>query len=245
MVATVLADALGPRQHSRLLQHGKPFCVCVQVPDDAWMQPVRDAAVRLARVPEFYWRDSTARRTANDEPIDSLIQTLTRGCALLCVSQDVAALPRALRTIADAHVTLRPPNPRQIATILGVILGGRSPRSAPADLGTGLDLQELAGCVRDGEARHRAVARIKRAQAAKRSATVDRTGPRLEDLHGYGAAADWGMRVRDEVAEYRAARLPWHDIQSSLVLHGPPGTGKTLSPRRWPVRSTLPSLRPP
>lgn len=54
------------------------------------------------------------------------------------------------------------------------------------------------------------------------------TSPRLEDLHGYGAAAAWASDLVRDLADYRAGRLTWADVDAGALLVGPPGTGKTL-----------------
>ncbi|MEX6508643.1 AAA family ATPase [Jiella sp. M17.18] len=53
-------------------------------------------------------------------------------------------------------------------------------------------------------------------------------GPRLEDLHGYGAAKEWGLRLVQSLEDFRAGRISAADIDGGALLAGPPGTGKTL-----------------
>lgn len=52
-------------------------------------------------------------------------------------------------------------------------------------------------------------------------------GPKLSELHGYGEAAEWGMELARDIADYREGRISWDDVDSGLLLSGPPGTGKT------------------
>ena len=53
-------------------------------------------------------------------------------------------------------------------------------------------------------------------------------GPKLEDLHGYGSAQAWGLRLAAALCEYRAGTRAWSDVDAGALLVGPPGTGKTL-----------------
>lgn len=53
------------------------------------------------------------------------------------------------------------------------------------------------------------------------------SGPRLDDLHGLGEAADWGRALARDLEDYRAGRLPWSDVDRGVLVSGPPGTGKT------------------
>jgi cell division protease FtsH len=52
-------------------------------------------------------------------------------------------------------------------------------------------------------------------------------GPRLQDLHGYGAAKDWGLELKRDLEDYKAGRISWDDVDNGLLLSGPPGCGKT------------------
>jgi ATP-dependent Zn protease len=54
---------------------------------------------------------------------------------------------------------------------------------------------------------------------------------RLRDLSGYGAAKDWGMQLAADIADYKAGRLDWSDMDKGCMLSGPPGVGKSYYAR--------------
>lgn len=54
------------------------------------------------------------------------------------------------------------------------------------------------------------------------------TSPRVEDLAGYGAAAEWAADLVADIAAYRAGEIGWGEVDTGALLVGPPGTGKTL-----------------
>ena len=49
----------------------------------------------------------------------------------------------------------------------------------------------------------------------------------IESLIGYGAARDWGLQFIEDLAEYRAGRVEWADLDPGILLSGPSGCGKT------------------
>jgi len=50
---------------------------------------------------------------------------------------------------------------------------------------------------------------------------------RLEDMHGYGEAREWGLRLAEDLAAWRRGEIEWEDVDRGAVLCGPPGCGKT------------------
>lgn len=51
--------------------------------------------------------------------------------------------------------------------------------------------------------------------------------PTLDDLHGLGAAGDWGRDLAMDLADWQAGKISWSEIDRGILLAGAPGTGKT------------------
>ena len=49
----------------------------------------------------------------------------------------------------------------------------------------------------------------------------------VETLSGYGAAKDWALAVKQDLALWREGKLDWSAMSTRILLSGPPGTGKT------------------
>ncbi|MBY4607478.1 AAA family ATPase [Rhizobium sp. 9T] len=56
---------------------------------------------------------------------------------------------------------------------------------------------------------------------------ISAPGPRLEDLGGYGEAKEWGLELARDLADWKAGRIQWDDVDRGILLSGAPGSGKT------------------
>ena len=51
---------------------------------------------------------------------------------------------------------------------------------------------------------------------------------RLRDLSGYGEAKTWGLRLAQDLHDYKVGELDWQDVDCGVLLSGVPGCGKTF-----------------
>ncbi|MHC2455938.1 hypothetical protein ACVMIX_002579 [Rhizobium leguminosarum] len=53
------------------------------------------------------------------------------------------------------------------------------------------------------------------------------SGPTLEHMHGYGSLVEWGHDLARDLADFKAGRIRWEDVDDGVLISGPTGTGKT------------------
>lgn len=58
--------------------------------------------------------------------------------------------------------------------------------------------------------------------------TLEREGPRLEDMHGFESALKWGRSLAKDLAAYKSGAIAWNEVDAGVLLSGPPGIGKTM-----------------
>lgn len=198
----------------------------VTVPDPTWVKPVErrirdllgDGWTAIAREAPPRSRDRL------DPGNGELVQCLDNGKNVAGVAPSAKMLPGALIAAADLTIVVARPDANVVGEAIRRFLNkGKAPAIS---VGAGsLDLYELAATFRTGTAQA-IVARIERANVAG-SAGSGEDVPRLEDAIEYGEARTWGLTVAKDMKEFLDKRLPWSQVEHSIILHGPPGLGKT------------------
>ncbi|MDE1993475.1 MAG: AAA family ATPase [Rhizobiaceae bacterium] len=72
---------------------------------------------------------------------------------------------------------------------------------------------------------------LQRLEEAWRPLETIEEAPFVEELSGYGLAADWAKDLAKDLMEWRAGQIGWSEIDAGILLSGPPGVGKTLFAR--------------
>jgi hypothetical protein len=230
LVALALDAAIEDDLQERLL-NGSVRAAVIDVAEASWADPVGDAIEELLTDTYVLSRYRVPKPKDLDDGM--MLVRLKEGRAVVGVApQSASALPPLLLSISEVTIVIPHANAEIVAETIRRCQPGVTPEmDGTLDFGV-LTFDEITAIIdgRTDAARtvdrlHAAIARKNGVQAPKNKSVVL---PRLEHAIEYGAARDWALALKDDIADYRSGRIGWNDVDRGCVLHGPPGTGKTL-----------------
>jgi hypothetical protein len=170
-------------------------------------------------------RDFDPRKPARYH--DEIAVALRESERVVVVVETPDHLPPGFRIGADAIVDMKGPSARDVVVAARILFGVQLSEDDAAFLAR-VPLDDLAAAFRKGRPLSVSM-RIARECAAQRAEKKDSRadGPTLDDLHGLGDAGTWGRELAVDLADWRAGRIAWDDVERGILLSGAPGTGKT------------------
>lgn len=217
------------------------FALVVEVPAADWVEPIREACVRLAEWGFIAARTGSSKSEDRpDRGNGQVADKLSRGDRVLGVSQSPARyLPSALIAAADLHIRLPGATDAVVARVVQAATGQRP--KLPPGIARGLSYYEVAAAVR-GPTGRACVARL--SAAARSKTTADPSVGSAADfatLVGYGEAHAWGTRLLDDLATWRTTGEPaFHRLDRHVALSSAPGLGKSSFVRALAKAAGLP-----
>lgn len=205
-----------------MLATGSTGLLSVAVPSEPWVTPVRRALAALA--PDATVVEATEVRRDGTPRFDvaELAEQIAAGDQVLIVSHAPArCLPHEIRAAVDRTIAIEGVSVAVVRRLLQRVTGQRGRTLTEADL-ENLDFTDVVAAVRVGASASDAVARLRRARM--RSTPIVLDTPHVDELVGYGEAADW---ARAAAADLRRVSAGEPITLESALICGPPGTGKT------------------
>lgn len=214
------------------------LALIVAVPSADWVEPTVEALGSLREWNEVVVPHTNIKRRPSS---DVCARKLASGMSVAGVAvAPERQLPPSLLTAADARVVVPAPSNEVLARVIASATGERS-MAMPPRLATGLDFYDIVSAIRMGSTSEDCVRRLEAAAASQ--TVVDRTladVPRLEEMHGYGAAGEWGLRLVRDIQEWKRGNLPFESIDRNVLLASEPGLGKSTFVRALAKSSGLP-----
>jgi hypothetical protein len=167
--------------------------------------------------------DDKAKKSASDDA--EFAAAVQRRCAVVGIAADPArSLPRDLVRLAEHRIVVPPFDGAAVATVIAAITGC-DPGAIDDELARRVTLDALAVAVRADLGPEHSLARLRR--LLDQDAKMAVPAPLLSEMHGLGAAKNWGLTLIDDLLAYAAGQLAWTAVDKACLLTGLPGTGKT------------------
>jgi cell division protease FtsH len=137
-------------------------------------------------------------------------------------------LPAEIMVAADAIVQIKPISPADLRNACHTALELSISLDQAAKLLT-YPQEIMANALRRDRSPSESLRRLKKfASKAALATSNPEHSPRLDELHGYGEAKQWGLQLASDLKRWKSGTLKWADVDRGLLLSGPPGVGKTI-----------------
>lgn len=231
-----LMDGLSPQLLRRI--KGEPgFALLVVAPSTAWIEPLAEAVIGLRGWSSVIVGDAKARRPPSS---DLVSRKLAAGLSVVAIaSVPGTQLPECIPAAADATVKLGVVGNAAIARAIELATGEKPPELPPR-IAAGLDYHDIVSAIRVGTSPADCVARLKAASLGQAGQVPNDDVVPIQQLHGYGAAHGWAMRLLDDVARWRRNEIDFASLDRCVVLASRPGLGKTSFVRSLAKSAGLP-----
>jgi cell division protease FtsH len=233
IVGAAIEAAASPAQRRSWQNPKKPKAVVMHVPTTSWIKPVEQYfdALQGGRWVTFARNGSMKARDKSDVGNDEVAAWLAENRNVVGIAADIRMLPASLVSTADMTVTVASPAGGVLRTAMKRCLTGKVPATLDDALAAGLDLDDLVAAFRPGSTPAQVVERLRAAARTRGGLSAGEDLPDLQNAVEYGEARTWGLALARDIADYRAGRISWAEIDRGAVLHSEPGFGKSLFAR--------------
>ncbi|MGE7471970.1 AAA family ATPase [Bosea sp. NPDC003192] len=227
-IARRMLWAACPAVCRRDIERRRSLVVIVEAPA-TWIDLIQEAARDLIRPADFVVNErKPGPRTWSLQELGLRNAMGLRRSFVILTTQGVSGISPSVLAAADHHIRIAPPDRPILAAALKAVFGLRRSPRLPAKIDATGDGNAIVAAIRPGESAGRAIRRLASLSKDRPMSILDLPeGPGLSDLHGYGAAKEWGLALAHEIDAFRAGAVRWAAISSAAILHGAPGVGKT------------------
>ncbi|WP_425665453.1 AAA family ATPase [Sinorhizobium fredii] len=202
------------------------FIAILQIQDDCYL-PIYSQAAEVFLIGLWEERDYNPCISAWDEKRHrDQVAALNKDQAIFFAGPD-RELDTEAWLLADVVVSVAPPTRRQAEAALrrfGIPVTERDIEILLSETWSRLH--------QAFQTRRNPTSAMERLRQYPRALTVagnqDSEGPTLDEMHGFGSLLEWGHDLAVDLAEYKAGRIQWEDVDSGVLIYGPPGSGKTM-----------------
>lgn len=211
-----------------------PFCIAVVVPDKDMARTYHQvAAAILGTDTRRFTTDPEDNETALVDDAkcatDGTLRRLRKARRSIVVVAEPAFVTDDLRLIVDGVLTL-PAVTREHVFAAAHYLGSKI-EMEDAEFVAQQPWERLRLAFRNNRSLAHSVKRLRAypsvSEPEPEPERVERPGPKLEELAGYGEAKEWGLELARDLADWKAGLIQWDDVDRGVLLSGPPGCGKT------------------
>lgn len=228
VAGAALSRALGAAG-TRVLERNKSFAAVITVPSAQWTDTMQSCVRQLGHPSVTFTTGSDKPKSRDAEGI-AVSLALARGGSVVGVSHSPSTLlPQVLLTAATHNFVVPPVDINILAEAMKRCMVGRAPASLRQLSLAGMDFDTVCACLPRGAHKAEGVDRLRRASESSLSPATSTTLtlPLLEDAVEYGQAREWGLDLKQDIADLRARKISWRDVDRGAILEGPPGSGKT------------------
>ncbi|SEG52057.1 Peptidase family M41 [Methylobacterium sp. 190mf] len=143
------------------------------------------------------------------------------------VAPGAIRLPEELERACEGRIVLGTLEPFDLTLVVRQIVGSVPSTTLCPELAAEVGPMDLRIALHPARGPEGALERLRLVLERRRTLPPASKIPRLSELHGYGAAAEWGLAAAADLVAYGCGQH-WSSCEQGALLTGVPGVGKTL-----------------